>query len=90
MKSGSAIGASEFTFCVRNIQIQNLANNNDSGNPYLETPHHVNTNWRTLFIKYSQVLIPMSNVVYVLFKVIIEKSCGEVSPMGQDTIENVS
>ena len=23
-------------------------------------------------------------------KVIIEKSCGEVSPLGQDTIENVS
>ena len=35
----------------------NLANNTDSGNPYLETPHHVNTNWGTLFIKYSQVLI---------------------------------
>ena len=45
----------------------NLANNNDSGNPYLETPHHVNTNWRTLFIKYSQVLIPMSNLAYVLY-----------------------
>ena len=30
------------------------------------------------------------SVVPIAYKVIIEKSRGEVSPMGQDTIENVS
>ena len=44
-------------------------------------------------VKYFMISAAVSSVYFFFYigpKVIIEKSRGEVSPMGQDTIENVS
>ena len=47
--------------------------------------------YKGAFINYVDKIFAFELTAYPLHtKVIIEKSCGEVSLMGQDTIENVS